>query len=217
MALSDTNLGPFYLLNPVAETHVEPYFVNANWRLRIRVALEDGNELLDRYNEREGIKPMFKAKGRVSLTVEAEHCVAGDSQEWVAAESRQPVYMNLDNILDHIPLPPCPEGLELDELQTSDLLHNLKLFLAEQQGSGWGMFTDWPESNNYWPNPAYVEYLIRACRMEHKDLAARLGVSDRTMRSWADVYDKRTISYPAQYTLERVAQCQLLDRGSFED
>lgn len=229
MTETERTLHPFWLLDyssgpsdlPVPDDL--PYFhVGTDWRFRIIAVLEDGTESLELYNEQvgwsEAKRTMRKPKARVALRVAAERNLH-DGSGWQPLPAQTPTYMTLDNLIEHIPLPELPEGLELDPVRANDIREEMLEFLTHWQNSGWGkLFGDNVDATKHsWPNAGYISYLIRAIRMEHQKLATVLGVSDRTMRSWQDVFDPRSITYPAQYALETMARKALMERGSFHD
>jgi len=229
MTETTNTLHPFWLLDysngpddlPLPDDL--PYFhVGDDWRFRIVAVLEDGTDSMELYNEQvgwsEAKRSMKKPKARVALRVLAERDLH-DGKGWQPVPAPAPTYMLLDNLLEHIPLPELPEGLELDPVRATSIRAEMLEFLERCQDSGWGrLFTDHIDATKHsWPNAGYVSYLIRAIRMEHQKLATVLGVSDRTMRSWQDVFDSRQITYPAQYALETMARKALMERGSFHD
>jgi len=57
-----------------------------------------------------------------------------------------------------------------------------------------------PDASRLDTRPQYAYELVASTRMTQKDLAAQLGVSERTIRRWlsGDI----PISYPQQFTLE---------------
>ena len=53
---------------------------------------------------------------------------------------------------------------------------------------------------SYNPDPGYIQDLVDSLPYTQRELALRLGVTDRAIRLWLN--GQRRISYPAQFALE---------------
>ena len=128
-----------------------------------------------------------------------------------------PVVFSLESATNDISLPAMPEGLELDSSQQQAFTGQLRQQVARWQLQGWGQLDDIriDAKERYWPDQGYVRYLVQATRVEQASLSAQIGVSERTLQSWQDPRDQRSIPYAAQHLLEVIAREALQQRESF--
>jgi hypothetical protein len=61
-----------------------------------------------------------------------------------------------------------------------------------------------PDSSDYKPDPAYMRKLVEQSGLSQRQCAKRLGVDERTMRTW--VLGERQFPYTAQYAMEQLAK-----------
>lgn len=65
-----------------------------------------------------------------------------------------------------------------------------------------------PDSKNHRPEPEYIAQLVELAKQQNgltsqEEVANRIGVARTTLKQWLS--GRSECSYPAQYTLERLA------------
>ena len=189
--------------------------VAPQWELRLVATIE--NDLLPlKPSEIPAGGGIFRTPVAVEITAIARHTNQEGRPEIHKSEAAPEVF-SLESNTDDISLPAMPEGLELDPSQQQAVTGQLRAQIARWQLQGWGQLDDIAIDANerYWPDQGYVRYLVLATKVEQASLAAQIGVSERTLQSWQDPRDQRSIPYAAQHLLEVIAREALQQRESF--
>ncbi|QPG06691.1 hypothetical protein IT774_05955 [Salinimonas marina] len=198
---------------PDAEIHY--LRVSPQWELRLAATIE--NDLLPlKPSEIPAGGGIFRTPVAVGVIAIARH-TNRDGQPTIQKSDAAPVVFALESSTDDVSLPAMPEGLELNGSQQQAFTGQLRDQIARWQLQGWGQLEDIhiDATVRYWPDQGYVRYLVQATQMPQASLAATIGVSERTLQSWQDPRDQRSIPYAAQHLLEVIARKALQQRDCF--